>query len=298
MHEKVLELLPARLILFCYKPRSKHRFIILLLRYDFINTNRGTTPMTELQFYYRVLFIALAVGGVFFIILFFVRAPYGRYTAKGWGPLINNKAGWLIQEAPASLLMIFYFFYSARPMTAATVVLLLIWQMHYFYRAFIYPFSLNSGNRMPVSVVILAILFNIVNTYVQGQWLFSLSPEAMYTIDWLKDPRFIIGVIVFACGYVINKYSDYILNNLRKPGESGYKIPRGGMFTFISCPNYFGEMVTWAGWAIATWSLAGVFFFLWTIANLGPRALSHHAWYRQTFSDYPEKRKALVPFIL
>jgi hypothetical protein len=57
-------------------------------------------------------------------------------------------------------------------------------------------------------------------------------------------------------------------------------------------------MVQWAGWALATWSLAGLAFAVYTGANLAPRALAHHAWYRQRFPDYPARRRALVPFVL
>jgi 3-oxo-5-alpha-steroid 4-dehydrogenase 1 len=253
--------------------------------------------MTELHIYYIVLVSFLALGAITFIVLLFIAAPYGRYATKGWGPLINNKLGWIIQEAPASLLMFFYFFFDSRPANLTAVVLLLIWQSHYFYRAFIYPFTLRGNNQVPLSTVLLAVLFNIVNTYVQGRWLFNLSPEIMYTLHWLTDPRFIIGTLIFITGFIINKHSDYILRTLRAPGESGYKVPRGGLFEYISCPNYFGEMITWTGWAIATWSLGGIFFLVWTIANLGPRARAHHTWYKKTFSDYPKKRKILIPFI-
>ena len=62
-------------------------------------------------------------------------------------------------------------------------------------------------------------------------------------------------------------------------------------------PNYLGEIVVWSGWALATWSLPGLAFAVWTIANLAPRARSHHTWYQETFPDYPAERKALVPWM-
>ncbi len=73
-------------------------------------------------------------------------------------------------------------------------------------------------------------------------------------------------------------------------------MPRGGLYAFISCPNYFGEIVEWTGWAIATWSVAGASFALWTAANLIPRARAHHRWYREQFADYPAERRAVLPF--
>ncbi|HEX6242129.1 MAG TPA: 3-oxo-5-alpha-steroid 4-dehydrogenase, partial [Polyangiales bacterium] len=95
-----------------------------------------------------------------------------------------------------------------------------------------------------------------------------------------------------------NRQSDRILLGLRAPGETGYKIPRGGLYSFISCPNYFGELVEWCGWALLTWSLPGLFFALFTAANLVPRALAHHRDYRRRFPDYPSERRAVLPFVL
>jgi protein-S-isoprenylcysteine O-methyltransferase Ste14 len=102
---------------------------------------------------------------------------------------------------------------------------------------------------------------------------------------------------LFAVGYWINRQADRTLHNLRWPGESGYRIPRGGLYRWISCPNYLGEIVEWLGWAVATWSLPGLAFAVWAIANLAPRAWAHHRWYCNYFADYPSERKALVPGI-
>jgi hypothetical protein len=34
------------------------------------------------------------------------------------------------------------------------------------------------------------------------------------------------------------------------------------------------------------------------LANLLPRALAHHRWYKQRFPEYPSERKAIFPFLL
>ncbi len=107
----------------------------------------------------------------------------------------------------------------------------------------------------------------------------------------------ILGLTLFLAGFMINRWADRVLQNLRQPGEKGYKIPFGGLYRWISCPNYLGEIIEWAGWAIATWSLPGLAFAIWTFANLAPRARAHHAWYHQNFPDYPTERKALFPGI-
>ena len=51
------------------------------------------------------------------------------------------------------------------------------------------------------------------------------------------------------------------------------------------------------GWALETWSLAGLFWFLFSSATFVPRARHNHQWYKNQFPDYPADRKALIPFV-
>jgi steroid 5-alpha reductase family enzyme len=118
-----------------------------------------------------------------------------------------------------------------------------------------------------------------------------------YEAGDLAAPRFLIGVALFILGFAVNQAADWRLFHLREPGEMGYKIPGGALFRYVSCPNYLGEIVEWIGFAIASNTLAGLSFAVWTIANLLPRARSHHRFYLDKFTDYPRERRALVPFV-
>jgi len=149
---------------------------------------------------------------------------------------------------------------------------------------------------MPLVVALMAVSFNLINGFINGYYFSAFSRE--YTLDWLYDARFITGLILFSGGVFINWWSDQILFNLRKGGRKGYFIPGGGLFRWISCPQLFGEILEWTGFAIMTWSPAALAFALWTFFNLVPRALSHHKWYRSAFEEYPPERKAVIPFIL
>jgi protein-S-isoprenylcysteine O-methyltransferase Ste14 len=177
------------------------------------------------------------------------------------------------------------------------VVFVLMWEIHYVQRTFVFPFLLRGGQeRMPLGIPLMGIAFNLVNGCLQGGYLFRLAPE--YGAGWLSDPRFISGALLFFAGLAINWRSDAILRSLRKSGEKGYQIPTGGLYRLVSCPNYLGEMIEWAGWAIATWSVSGLAFAFWTVCNLFPRALAHHRWYIGAFPDYPRERKAVIPYII
>jgi 3-oxo-5-alpha-steroid 4-dehydrogenase 1 len=234
------------------------------------------------------------LAALVFILLFFIPAPYGRHVRSGWGPMVPDKIGWIVMEAPSALVFALCFAAGPYHTTVTAWVFLGAWLFHYVHRAFIYPLQRHSAGRaMPLSVVLMAIGFNSVNGYLNGRYLFTFS--AGYPNSWLLTPPFLLGATLFTGGLVVNRQSDRILYNLRQGSQSGYEIPQGGLYRWVSSPNYLGEIVEWIGWTIATWSLSGLAFALWTAANLVPRARSNHMWYRQQFPEYPEERKALIP---
>ncbi len=251
--------------------------------------------MIPAQLYDVAILIWLGVGALTFLALFFISAPYGRHARRGWGPAVPARLGWVLMELPSPVLMALFFFTGSHTGDLAALAFIVIWQVHYIQRTFVYPALMKpNATPMPVSIVVFGIFFNLGNACFNGIWVFHLAPPGT---AWLTDPRFLVGVAIFAAGFFINLQSDAILRNLRKPGETGYKIPRGGLYRWVSSPNYLGEMMEWAGWALATWSLAGLSFFLWTVANLLPRAVANHRWCREKFPDYPPARRAVIPYI-
>ncbi len=239
----------------------------------------------------------LALAPVVFGILLFIKAPYGRHIRGGWGPLLDNRLGWFLMESPAvfvfGAIMILY-----APFNTVPIALLLMWQLHYCHRVFVYPLTLKKGRKMPWLILLMAVIFNTSNGYLNA-W--SIASQAdKYTTAWLASPQFIVGVMMFFGGMVLNKISDKTLARLsaERVGGGNYQVPFGGLYRWVSCPNSLGEIIQWTGWAIASWSLAGWVFAIWTMANLVPRALAHHRWYQQNFEDYPPYRRALLPFLL
>lgn len=146
---------------------------------------------------------------------------------------------------------------------------------------------------------------------LQGSYLFAAPDTAgVSDKDWIQQWNVQIGIGMFIVGWLTNQHADYILRHLRdaKPSEkqrkteagsnSRYHIPYGGMFRFTSAANYTGEIIEWAGFALAAWSLPALAFLIFTMTNLVPRGCSYHAWYKKTFPNYPKDRKAVIPFAL
>jgi 3-oxo-5-alpha-steroid 4-dehydrogenase 1 len=243
-------------------------------------------------------FIWLALAIAVHVTMFFVTAPFGRHTSTSWGPMVNNKLGWIIMESPSLGIMVYFLFFGTYSFDSYVWILFVGWIFHYFNRTFIYPFRIKAtAKKMPLFIMLNAILFNCVNAGLNGYFLAELANPATYGLDWITAPHFIIGGTLFIGGMAINWRADHLLINLRKPGETGYKIPKGFLFDYISSPNLFGEIIEWTGFAVMAWNLPALTFMVWTFANLVPRAKNHHDWYYSKFEDYPKERKVVFPFI-
>ena len=246
-----------------------------------------------------------AMAVVVFVALFFFKAGYGYLSNSKWGPKISNKVAWVLMEAPAFLFLLYYtvrFALSGADTGNSKVVLYVmagLFLLHYFQRSFIFPLLMRGKSKMPVAVMLMGLVFNTLNAYMIGGWLFEMAPSGMYTTAWFHSPQFIIGLLVFFLGMGINLHSDHVIRNLRKPGDTKHYIPRKGFYKYVTSANYFGELTEWIGYAILTWSPAGVLFAAWTFANLGPRAKSLTEKYIEEFGEeYTSlNKKHIIPFI-
>ncbi|XP_074056326.1 3-oxo-5-alpha-steroid 4-dehydrogenase 1 [Macrotis lagotis] len=225
-----------------------------------------------------------------------VGSPYGRHALAAFGPTLPGRLSWFLQELPCLLVPLYVVTCTPAQRLGhwPNRLLLATFIIHYLQRSLIFPFLIRGGKPVPILITLLAVMICILNGYLQSQYL---SNYAVYSDNWIKDPRFITGCAMWLIGMLINIYSDNILRNLRKPGETGYKIPRGGLFEYVSAANFSGEVMEWYGYALASWSLEGIAFAIFTTFILGSRAKQHHRWYLEKFEDYPKLRKIIIPFL-
>jgi protein-S-isoprenylcysteine O-methyltransferase Ste14 len=231
---------------------------------------------------------------VVLISLLLTTAPYGRHHRPGWGPCLPARSAWILMELPALLLLPSLVLSSPARADPAAWLPTSLWLLHYGYRTLLFPILMRpSGKTFPALLAGLAIGFNLLNGYNNGSALLANSPAGAS----LSSLHFLGGTLLFGVGFALHWHADNTIRRLRKPGDSGYQIPRGGLFRWVSSPQYLGEMIQWLGWAILTWSPAGLAFALFTVCNLAPRAISNQRWYHRHFTDYPVDRKILIPRI-
>ena len=251
--------------------------------------------MTE-PLFNNLILLWMGIGVFTFFYLLKVTAPYGRHTTNQWGPLIGNRLGWVIMEVPVMIMILLFVFPVVHTISTAAWLMLGLFFLHYLNRTFIFPLRLRTqGKKMPLVIVLSAILFNLVNGSSLGYYF---AHYETYDVSFFRDPAALAGILLFFTGMAINWKSDTLLIGLRKPGETHYVMPTGWLFRYISCPNLFGELVEWLGFAILCRNLPAWSFFIWSAANLIPRAISHHKWYKAKFPDYPAERKAVIPSLI
>ncbi|KAJ1969641.1 hypothetical protein IWQ62_000491 [Dispira parvispora] len=273
-------------------------------------------------------------GIVNFIVLplsLWLGSPYGklqdtfRLRCGLWGceTKWHGQWGWVVME---SMALVAYWL-SAGWVNACTTLEGWLWTFHYVNRAWVYPWRCEGRKPMALYVILSALTFNAVNGYLNGRWLFWRDQKV--PVNGLQTTQ-ALGMSLFVVGFIINYWADMYLVRLRQSRYSTpvtmsssyalrsrkrrqavaarqpptqtdcrqYIIPRSGLFELVSCPHYFGEVVEWCGFALVAQSPAAWLFVFATLANLLPRAMHTHWWYKRTFPEYPRKRKALIPFVL
>lgn len=267
------------------------------MEWTYILTGDLPAPIRD---FYDFCFMISLVGLVIFVTLYYVNAGYGKMRTEKWGPTMNNKVGWCMMEVPVFLVMLYFYGMSEVRAQVPYYVFFIFFEIHYFQRSFIFPFLMKGKSQMPIVIMALSMIWNVLNGYLQGFWLFKLAPQyGMYDSHWLGSWQFIAGSVIFFTGMIINIHSDYVIRHLRKPGDTNHYLPKKGMYRLVTSANYLGEIIEWAGWAMLTWSIAGGVFFWFTCCNLVPRANAIYHKYEQEFADeFDRKRlKRIFPFI-
>ena len=208
---------------------------------------------------YGLCTLAFLLAVVTFIAQWTNPAPYGRHEHSDTlcGPMVHQRIAHTISDAvPGVIGFTLVFFLYGHQTEYPNITLYHLWLCHYIHREFIHPWIMRYSSRKTALGASLGGLFpNLLYNFLNADWIGS----AEYSDYYYRDPRFVIGIVLFMTGFFINRYADLSLRKLRACSSEGYSILHKCMFEVISCPYYFDEMLEWFGWA---WSLAGLAWFL------------------------------------
>ena len=275
--------------------------------------NYNDIDKDDYNFYIQIGFLILDIP--IFLSLLFIKAYYGKFfnsnsedsnciqkLLRKIFPVIPSRISWIIQECPCVFVTIFFLIYYHENLNLKNILVIAPFLIHYIHRTFIFPFVIHSSKNNPLEITLMAFTFCFFNALMINRSIFCLIIDYIEENFWL---HYFYGLATFGLGMYINIHSDYSMikqRNANKDTNNKYIIPRGFMYELISCPNYFGELVEWLGFFVLSNSFSGLVFFVSTFANLFPRAIQYHQWYKNKFKDefHSDKiltqRKAIVPF--
>lgn len=128
---------------------------------------------------------------------------------------------------------------------------------------------------------------------------FAEEPFILFHMSLCDKLAIVLFLVAWKHQYTCNK----ILANLRKNknGEvvsNNYEVPQGDWFEYLSAPHQTAEIIMytcimWILWNNITW----FFVFAWVLSNQIETILLTHWWYQEKFEEFPQKRKALIPFL-
>ncbi|XP_049379829.1 steroid 5-alpha-reductase DET2-like [Solanum stenotomum] len=164
--------------------------------------------------------------------------------------------------------------------------------IHFFKRLlevlFVHKYS--GSMAMNSAITISSSYFIAFSSLIYIQHLTKGSTEPIIDLKYF-------GFIVFLVGIIGNFYHHFILSKMRKKGESGYKIPKGGLFNLVICPHYLFEIVTFLGFSLISQTLFSFSSTIGTLFYLMGRSYATRKWYLSKFEDFPRNVKALIPFV-
>ncbi|KAH9974173.1 hypothetical protein BGW80DRAFT_1458713 [Lactifluus volemus] len=289
---------------------------------------------------------------------FLYNAPFGKFATPDSILSLDGIKSWILMELVSPFFFLFTAYlhpFSHAPLpTQPQSILTALYLLHYLNRALISPLRTPYRAKSHIVVVLSGMTFNALNGFLLAAFLTSSSsstasfliarPHTLFPDASVWASR--SGPSAIAKGKAKQLHDDDD-DEQQQDGSGGgqkrrarqvvvhYAIPHGGLYTFVSFPNYLCEWVEWFGFALAASPIPDFallpsanallaaaasaqvsevarllfpfvdsisppwLFFILEVVTMTPRALRGHRWYHERFRDsYPRDRRAIVPWLL
>ncbi|GJN24581.1 hypothetical protein PR202_gb12331 [Eleusine coracana subsp. coracana] len=224
--------------------------------------------------------------------------PYSKFSraASGHQRCLPSRVGMLLTYVPALVAVLASFAVSGVTDGPRAGLLGATLSVHFVKRVLEVIFLHRYSGNMPLVTVLTVSIGYLLSSVmmIYEQHINRSFPDP--PVDLLYP-----GVLVFAVGIIGNFYHHYLLSRLRSGGRGdgamAYTIPRGGLFELVACPHYLFEIVVFLGFAMIAQTVFSLAVAFSTAAYLAGRSCATRRWYVAKFEEFPERMKAVVPFV-
>ena len=224
---------------------------------------------------------------------------------KDYGPQIGYQTVFIVEYLGPLAFVLLYatrpsFIYgpgaAEKPFNLTAWMGVLAWSAHFLKREletlYVHHFSRPT---MP--------LFNLFKNSIY-YWTFGLVVgyplcHPNYTAPE-SETQIRIGLALFVIAELLNFATHMSFRRMRRKGSKDRPMPIGALFSFVSCPNYTFEVLSWVGFSLMTQIAAAYLFTLIGFLQMTDWALKKHSSYLRTYGEQYKclKRKAIIPFII
>ena len=244
-------------------------------------------PRNNLEIAACVVFTVLTMGN-FANEAYSAPTPYSKFSGRESGKQahVSGRLGMLIIYSPSLLASTL----QLHPLNNQVAVLL---ATHFGKRCLEVLFLHKYSSTMPlVTSIFIGSYYTIVS-------LILANVRCQHPSNALS----LLGLVLFSLGECGNLYHHWLLSLLRSdlPSEdkqkSSYKIPKGGLFSYVTMPHYLFELIAWFGVALTSQHAIAFLIFSAMFSYLSGRSVATSRWNREHIANFPANRRNLIPFI-
>ncbi|MCB1159696.1 MAG: DUF1295 domain-containing protein [Leptospiraceae bacterium] len=216
---------------------------------------------------------------------------YSKFRGQGNFP---TRRGMVIIYTVPIITYLFVYYSSGHPNSLYHISLCIFVCFHFLKRVleaiFLHKYSGNMG---------LLSLGLITYVYSAAAYTIAEPVNRLVKSEQINlTSALLLGGFIFIAGQIINLYHHIILAGLRKGDSKDYVVPQTGLFSYVVCPHYTGELLSWLGIAISS-CFVEIYLIFWIMFSyLLARSINTKKWYVEKFPDFPKSRKFLFPYIL
>ncbi|KAG4101152.1 hypothetical protein H8356DRAFT_1035082 [Neocallimastix lanati (nom. inval.)] len=250
----------------------------------------------------KFIFFVLVLLGIVIIFLESTgnNIPYSKFELKNergfaFSRSYSTRKGLFLIYISTIFSITIIYICDTRKKTPYHIIVYIFYLINYLKRCFevlfIHKFSKKSSF---FALLYIGISNTLVNTILCRYILLSNKN--------MDDSNFFYLILPFPLilfGWFGTFYHHILLAKLRRSSRNAkrYKIPRGGLFDYVSCPHYFMEFLTWAGFSVIVHRLSFYGHVIFIFCTFVGRSYQTKKWYNNNIVGYPRKRKCLIPLI-
>ena len=176
------------------------------------------------------------------------------------------------------------------------LLLLVLCMVHYGKRLFESLFvHLYSYPYMPMVYVLgLTLYYSLFFGFLMGFFVFS----NLYTYNSQLGLQEVVLTILFIYAEFKNGEAHWMQRVMQIESKGKKVVPRGKMFDWVVCSNYFWELVSWTVFSVLAWHWVPAVFTVASLYSMYSLGKQKHKLLKDTFADFDDKKAIIIPFIL